>query len=84
MGENVSESAVRHAVATVVAANPERVAAWRRNERGSWGFLSGQAVVTCQRLLGRQLTETERRTVWEALWRSLLATRAAQPPGDQA
>lgn len=77
-------AAVRRAVGTVVAANPERVAAWQRNERGSWGFLSGQAVVTCQRLLGRQLTETERRVVWDALWRSLLATRMTQAPGDQS
>lgn len=44
------------------------VAAWRRNEPGSWGALAAQAVLATRRALGRGLDEGERRVVWAAMW----------------
>ncbi len=73
------DAAAREAVRKTVAEHPEKIAAWLRNEPGSWGFLAGQAVVACRQLLGRSLTEAERRVVWERMWRALLAARAAGP-----
>ncbi len=55
----------------VLAAHPDRVAAWLRNEPGAWGYLAGQAVLAERRRLGRPLTDRERRAVWQALWNRL-------------
>lgn len=58
-----------------ILANPERVRAWIENQPGAWGFLAGQAVLTCRRSLGRSLTERERRLVWQRLWLLLESLR---------
>lgn len=51
------------------------VAAWRRDEPGSWGALAGHAVLAARRALGRRLTDAERRVVWQQLWDRLNAER---------
>lgn len=73
------DAAARESVRKTIVEHPEKVAAWLRNEPGSWGFLAGQAVVAYRRMLGRSLTEAERRVVWDRMWRALLAVRTAGP-----
>lgn len=60
----------------LIRANREKVAAWLRDEPGSWGFLAGQAVVAVRRETGRPLTAPERRQVWHRLWQLLSQLRA--------
>ena len=60
----------------LIRANREKVAAWLRDEPGSWGFLAGQAVVAVRRETGRPLTDPERRQVWHRLWQLLSQLRA--------
>lgn len=57
----------------VLADHAATVAAWSRNEPGSWGKLAAQAVLAARRALRRPLTDPERRAVWAAMWR-ILAT----------
>jgi hypothetical protein len=52
----------------VLSDNSEKALAWIRTEQGAWGFLAGQGVVATRRLLGRHLTDAERRMVWSRLW----------------
>ena len=65
-------------LAAVTAEDSGLVAAWLRDEPGSWGALAGQAVLMTHRALGRRLTDTERRVVWQALWDRLTAIRHTQ------
>ena len=60
----------------LMRANREKVAAWLRDEPGSWGFLAGQSVVAVRRETGRPLTDPERRQVWHRLWQLLSQLRA--------
>lgn len=60
----------------LMRANREKVAAWLRDEPGSWGFLAGQAVIIVRREAGRPLTDPERRQVWHRLWQLLSQLRA--------
>jgi hypothetical protein len=60
---------------TVVEEHPTTVAAWLRDEPGSWGALAGQAVLATRRALGRSLSDAERRIVWQAMWDRLGAIR---------
>lgn len=60
----------------LLRANREKVAAWLRDEPGSWGFLAGQAVIMVRRETGRPLTDPERRQVWQRLWQLLSQLRA--------
>lgn len=59
------------AVRETIAAHPDAVARWMRNEAGAWGFLAGQGVLTYRRLLGRRLSDAERRALWHTLWTAL-------------
>lgn len=59
----------------VLDAHGATVAAWLRDEPGSWGALAGQAVLATRRALGRSLSDAERRIVWQALWDRLVALR---------
>ena len=52
------------------------VAAWTRDEPGSWGALAGRAIIATRRALGRGLTDAERRIVWQRLWERLVLLRA--------
>lgn len=62
----------------VIAENSGLIAAWLCDEPGSWGALAAQAVLATRNTLGRRLTDTERRVVWQALWDQLTAIRYAQ------
>ena len=59
----------------VLAEHGDTVAAWLRDEPGSWGALAGQGVLAARKALGRRLTEAERRVVWQRLWDRLTALR---------
>jgi hypothetical protein len=65
-------------LAAVVAEHTGLVAAWLRDEPGSWGALAAQAILATRRALGRSLTDAERRIVWQALWDQLIAIRHSQ------
>ena len=65
-------------LAAVIAEHTGLVAAWSRDEPGSWGALAAQAILATRRALGRSLTDAERRIVWQALWDQLTAIRYAQ------
>jgi hypothetical protein len=67
-------------LASVLTEQAATVDAWLRDEPGSWGALAGQAVLAARRALGRRLTETERRIVWQALWDRLGERRATDCP----
>jgi len=62
-------------ISAVLHRHAETVAAWQRNEPGSWGALAGQAVLAVRRALGRPLTDGERRQVWQATWNHLTRIR---------
>lgn len=62
-------------ISAVFQSHAETVAAWQRNEPGSWGALAGQAVLAVRRALGRALTDAERRQVWQATWDQLTRIR---------
>lgn len=55
----------------ILTAHAATVAAWRRDEPGSWGALAAQAILATRRALARPLTDGERRVVWAAMWRML-------------
>jgi hypothetical protein len=65
-------------LSSVLVEHGATVAAWLRDEPGSWGALAGQAVLAARAGLGRRLTDAERRAVWQALWDRLTALRAAR------
>ena len=52
----------------VLSDHSEKTLAWMRREPGAWGYLAGQGVVATRRLIGRQLSDPERRMVWSRLW----------------
>ena len=66
----------------VMRANPEKTAAWLREEPGSWGFLAGQAVRAVRQETGRPLTDPERRYVWHRLWQLLSQLRESMESMD--
>ena len=51
------------------------VIAGTRAEPGSWGALAAQAILATRRILGRTLTDAERRVVWQRLWDRLVSLR---------
>jgi hypothetical protein len=59
----------------VLAEHAATVAAWLRDEPGSWGTLAGQAILATRRVLGRSLSDAERRIVWQAMWDKLGAIK---------
>ena len=62
-------------LAATVIEQDRLVAAWLRDEPGSWGALAGQAIIATRRALGRGLTDAERRLVWQRLWERLVLLR---------
>lgn len=62
-------------VSRTIAVNATLVQRWLKNEPGSWGKLAGAGVLAYRRLLGRPLTDLERRQVWAALWQALVKRR---------
>ena len=63
-------------LAAVLAERQADLAAWLRDEPGSWGRLAGQGVLAARRALGRGLTDTERRVVWQCLWDRLMELKS--------
>jgi hypothetical protein len=59
------------AVRETIAAHPGEVARWRRGEAGAWGSLAGRGILAYRGLLGRRLSDAERRALWSALWEAL-------------
>lgn len=68
---DAADRALHQALSQIADAHPERVAGWIANEPGHWGFFAGQAVLAVRRLLGRRLTEPERRYIWRQMWQTL-------------
>ena len=64
-------------LAAVLAERQADVAAWLRDEPGSWGRLAGQGVLAARRALGRGLGDAERRIVWQCLWDRLQELKRA-------
>lgn len=64
-----------NAVKSAIANNASLVRSWLANEPGSWGKLAGAGVIAYRQLLGRTLTNDERRQVWAALWQALQKER---------
>jgi hypothetical protein len=65
------KSAVQEAIGSIIAEHPDVIVKWKKNERGSWGFLAGRAVILCKQNLQRGLSDVERREVWRLLWLTL-------------
>ena len=70
MASNIelNDSDLNEILINVLSQNRQSVVGLFRNEPGSWGNLAGQGVVACRDHLGRGLTDTERRLVWDRLW----------------
>ena len=73
-----ADAALDRLLRGVIDAHPDRVAGWLRNEPGQWGFLAGQAVLAVRGLIGRRLTDAERRWVWHRMWQTLEGERGRQ------
>lgn len=69
---------------TLIVDHATLVAAWLRDEPGSWGALAGQAILATRRALGRRLTDAERRIVWQALWARLALLRTQRPAQERS
>ncbi|MSP79011.1 MAG: hypothetical protein EXR67_05600 [Dehalococcoidia bacterium] len=70
-GRKLEAADIDAAIRETLNAHVSKVLAWQRNEAGSWGFLAGNAVLACKQHIGRSLTDTERRMVWNVLWQQL-------------
>lgn len=73
-----ADRALHRTLSQIADAHPERLAGWLANEPGHWGFFAGQAVLAVRRLIGRRLTEPERRYIWRQMWQTL-EQRRRQP-----
>jgi hypothetical protein len=69
------DDAVARAVEQTLTEHGETVEEWLVGTPKTWGSLAGQAVLACRRLMGRNLTDLERRVVWDRLWRRLQSLR---------
>ena len=56
----------------VIKENENVVNGWLSDKPGSWGALSGKAIVAVNKSLGRTLDEGEKRLVWKLLWDKLM------------
>ncbi len=70
-------------LAAVLAERQADVAAWLRDEPGSWGRLAGQGVLAARRALERGRADAERRVVWQRLWDRLMELKR-EAGGDAA
>lgn len=67
---------IENAVESTMQAHASVVDRWLAGEPGTWGFLTGKAVLAYRDALGRGLTDLERRAVWAALWETLMELKA--------
>ena len=68
MSGTLDEQTKELIIGRVVTDNRQTVSNWRIGKPGAWGFLAGQAVLSVRTHLDRQLTDIERRAVWQYLW----------------
>ena len=74
-----ADRALHRALSQIADAHPQRLAGWLANEPGHWGFFAGQAVLAVRTLIGRRLTEPERRYIWHQMWQTLEQRRPRHP-----
>ena len=67
--------AINQSIKTAIENNNDAVNQWIVNTPGSWGYLAGQAVITCKQILFRPLTTQERRLLWHVLWVELTVSK---------
>jgi hypothetical protein len=53
---------------------PDLALGTRTSRPKAWGALAGRGVAALRARLGRPLTDSERRTLWAALWREAVRT----------
>jgi len=70
---------LEEAIEITLSANELLVKRWLADTPGAWGALAGKAILARRRLVGRRLTEDERRLVWSALWDRLSQIKRARP-----
>ncbi|MEK6809263.1 MAG: hypothetical protein AABY40_01185 [Nanoarchaeota archaeon] len=56
----------------VVSDNKQTIDDWLSDKPGSWGALSGKAVVAVSKEAGRSLSDQEKRLIWKLLWDKLM------------
>ena len=75
--------AINQSIKTAIENNNDAVTQWIVNTPGSWGYLSGQAVMTCRKILFRPLTAQERRLLWHVLWVKLTVLKHSKSSDSQ-
>lgn len=73
------EGLVAKVIAVVIAASPGKLDDYRHGRPRAFGYFAGRAVGEVRRRLGRNLSDAERRLVWQRLWARLEALRVAPP-----
>lgn len=66
------------AIGRTVADQPGLVADVRAGHPKAWGRLAALGVVTYREILGRPLSDAERRSLWSALWRAVAGREVAR------
>ena len=84
MDIKLSKELIEEAVYETIDSNVHMVDKWLADEPRSWGFLAGKAVIACREKLGRALTDTERREVWNLLWNRLTMLEGSRANDYQA
>jgi hypothetical protein len=72
----LSVKQINDVLRSVIQEEASTIEKWLNNESGSWGALAGKAVLACRQKLGRRLSDSERRQVWQLLWEQLQDIRA--------
>jgi hypothetical protein len=65
----VDDAAIREVARETVRTWPDLALGTRTGRPRTWGALAGHGVAALRARLGRQLTDSERRAFWAALWR---------------
>ena len=55
----------------VISDNADTVKEWIDNKPGSWGGISGKALIAVKNSEDRSLTDDEKKLVWQVLWTKL-------------
>ena len=59
----------------VIKENQNTVNDWLANKPGSWGALSGKALIAVKSELGKNLNDSEKRLIWKLLWDKLMGIK---------
>ena len=60
---------------TVIRENKVVVNEWLADKPGSWGALSGKALIAVKSELGKNLNDSEKRLIWKLLWDKLMGIK---------